>query len=62
MADIDDDEPLFAKLSDTDLSMLRVEKNLITFALTVHVSPETRAECEKELEEGRKRGWKFESN
>ena len=62
MADIDDDEPLFAKLSETDLSMLRVEKNLITFALTVYVSDEVRRACEAEMEEGRKRGWKFESN
>jgi hypothetical protein len=45
MADIEDDEPLFTKLSDVDLSMLRAERNLITFALTVHVSDEVRRIC-----------------
>jgi hypothetical protein len=51
------DEPLFA-LSEADQSLLRAEKNLITFALTTHVSPEVRAECEKELAEAKKRGYK----
>ncbi len=57
MADIED-EPLFA-LSAADMSLIRAENNLITFALTTHVSDEVRKECEAEMVEGKKRGWKF---
>jgi hypothetical protein len=62
MADIEDDEPLFAKLSETDMSLLRAQNHLVDFMLTTHVSDRVRRMCEVEMEEGRKRGWKFESN
>lgn len=51
------DEPLFA-LSETDMSLLRAEKNLITFTLTAHVSDEVRRECEAELATAKKNGYK----
>jgi hypothetical protein len=58
MADIDEDEPLFAlenSLGKFDQRMA----DLIKFARTQHVSPEVRDECVKEMEAAKKRGWKF---
>jgi hypothetical protein len=51
------DEPIFA-LSESDVALLKAEQNLITFALTTHVSPEVRAECEAELAAAKLRGYK----
>lgn len=51
------DEPFFA-LSEADKSLLRAENNLVTFTLTTSVSPEVRAECEKELADAKRRGYK----
>ena len=58
MADIDDDEPLFA-LTEADVANMEVDSTLLGFALTSHVSPEVRAECEKELAEAKKHGYKI---
>lgn len=55
MADIEDEEPLFALIKETHTEE---EAALIQFALTMHVSDEVKAECLKEMERGRKSGWK----
>ena len=57
MADIDD-EPLFS-LSEADILRLKADKLKIEFALTMHVSEAVRAECEQELADAKKRGWKI---
>ena len=51
------DEPLFA-LSEEDIAKLRLEAMRIHLTITTPVSDEVRRECEREMEEGRKRGWK----
>jgi hypothetical protein len=54
MADIDNDEPLFSKLTEEE-----ARKHEDFLAITrAHVSDEVRAECEAEMERGRKSGWK----
>ena len=55
--DIVPDEPLFS-LSEADILRLKADKLKIEFVLTTHVSDEVRAECEQELADAKKRGWK----
>jgi hypothetical protein len=53
-----DDEPLFA-LTEEDIKLLKADRAKIEFALTTYVSDEVRRECEAELAEAKKRGYKF---
>jgi hypothetical protein len=58
MADVDDGEPLFSKLTDEELLNAIVSNENFHALTRAHVSEETRKECEAEMERGRKSGWK----
>jgi len=58
MPDIEDEEPLFSKLSDEDREQLKIDQTKLEFARTSYVSEKTRQECQAEMEFGRTHGWK----
>lgn len=56
MADVDSDEPLFALIKET---YDQADAALIEFALTTHVSEETRRECQAELAVAKKNNYRI---
>ncbi|MGA7854805.1 MAG: hypothetical protein WCA15_15875 [Candidatus Acidiferrales bacterium] len=56
MADIDD-EPLF-NYNEEEMNKMAADSGLLQFQRTTYVPNEVREECQKELAEGQKRGWK----